>query len=109
VIRFSVWDKDPTESEMIGQIVEKFNKLDRLPGCATDVQWYNMYGAPEFKNEKLLSNLKKGAMAVAKAAQQTFAGEIDWAVSSWEVCGGILCGVMFGQHCSDDWKVRIAA
>jgi hypothetical protein len=80
VIRFSVWDKDPTESEMIGQVVEKFNKLDRLPGCATDVQWYNMYGAPEFKNEKLLSNLKKGAMAVAKAAQQTFAGEVDWAV-----------------------------
>ena len=80
VIRFSVWDKDPTESELIGQVVEKYNKLDRMPGCATDVQWYNMYGAPEFKNDKLLSNLKKGALAVAKAAQQTFAGEIDWAV-----------------------------
>lgn len=81
VIRFSVWDKDPTESELIGQVVEKYNKLDRMPGCSTDVQWYNMYGAPEFKNEKLLSNLKKGAMAVAKAAQQTFGGEVDWAVS----------------------------
>lgn len=76
-----MWDKDPTESELIGQVVEKYNKLDRMPGCSTDVQWYNMYGAPEFKNEKLLSNLKKGAMAVAKAAQQTFGGEIDWAVS----------------------------
>lgn len=85
VIRFSVWDKDPTESELIGQVVERFNRLDRLPGCASDVQWYNMYGAPEFKNDKLLSNLKKGAVAVAKAAQQTFAGEIDWTVSAVSV------------------------
>jgi hypothetical protein len=28
-----------------------------------------MYGAPEFKNDKLLTNIKKGAMSVAKAAQ----------------------------------------
>lgn len=82
MVRFSVWDKDATESEMIGQVVEKYNRLDRLPGCATDVQWYNMYGAPEFKNEKLLSNLKKGAVAAVKAAQQTFGSEIDWVVSS---------------------------
>ena len=60
--------------------MEKFNRLDRLPGAATDVQWYNMYGAPEFKNEKLLGNLKKGALAVAKKANQTFNGEIDWEV-----------------------------
>ncbi len=61
--------------------MEKFNRLDRLPGAATDVQWYNMYGAPEFKNEKLLGNLKKGALAVAKKANQTFNREIDWEVS----------------------------
>jgi len=78
VVRFSVWDKDPTESELIGQVVERYNRLDRLPGCSTDVQWYNMYGAPEFKNDKLLSNIKKGAMSVAKAAQQTINGDIDY-------------------------------
>lgn len=76
-----MWDKDPTESEMIGQVIEKYNKLDRLPGCATDVQWYNMYGAPEFKNDKLLTNIKKGAVAMAKAAQQTLGNDIDWGVS----------------------------
>lgn len=67
---------------MIGQVVEKYSRLERMPGCATDVQWYNMYGAPEFKTEKLLSNIKKGAIAVAKAAQQTFGSEIDWGVRS---------------------------
>lgn len=82
MIKFSVWDKDPTTSELIGQVMEKYNRLDRLPGCATDVQWYNMYGAPEFKNEKLLSNIKKGAVGLAKAANQTFAGETDWEVRS---------------------------
>jgi hypothetical protein len=86
VVRFSVWDKDPTESELIGQVIEKYNRVDRLPGSATDVAWYNMYGAPEFKNEKLLSNIKKGAVSIAKAAQQTFAGEIDWAVSVCSLC-----------------------
>jgi hypothetical protein len=79
------------------QVVEKYNRLDRLTGCSTDVQWYNMYGAPEFKNEKLLSNLKKGATAVAKAAQSTFSEEIDYTVSdvpfSLTLCA-VWCGIM---------------
>jgi hypothetical protein len=71
-------------------VVEKYNRLDRLTGCSTDVQWYNMYGAPEFKNEKLLSNLKKGATAVAKAAQSTFSEEIDYTVSDVPFCFEIV-------------------
>ena len=74
-------------------MIEKYSRLDRLPGAATDVQWYNMYGAPEFKNEKLLSNLKKGALAVAKKANQTFNGEIDWEVSG--VVALSLCMLCF--------------
>lgn len=86
LVRFSVWDKDPTQSELIGNIHEKYSRVAKMPGQATDLQWYNMYGAPEFKNDKLLSNIKKGAAGIAKRANQALGADIDWEVRCYCCC-----------------------
>lgn len=70
MIKFSVWDKDPTESELIGNITERFNVLDRMSRRTTELRWYNMYGCPEFKQEKALANVKKGLDIIKKTAKQ---------------------------------------
>lgn len=79
LIKFTVWDKDNTGSELIGIIGEKFNAIKKAPLQQMDLMWYNMYGAPEFKQEKLTANLKKGFTAVANKAKQSLGAEIDWA------------------------------
>ena len=45
---------------------------------SSPLQWYNMYGAPEFKQEKLIANVAKGISAVAKKAKQTLGADINW-------------------------------
>ncbi|RYY82462.1 hypothetical protein EON63_13265 [archaeon] len=54
----------PGSSELIGNIIERLNRVKKANMQSLDVQWYNMYGAPEFKQEKLLANVKKGVVAV---------------------------------------------
>ncbi len=71
VIRISVWDKDPEKSELIGNIIERLNTVKKANMQKMDVRWYNMYGAPEFKTDKLLANVQKGAVALANKAKQT--------------------------------------
>lgn len=78
MIKFSVWDKDPTESELIGNVTEKFNVIDRMQRRQTDLRWYNMYGCPEFKQEKALANIKKGVEIIAKKTKQAVGADIDW-------------------------------
>eukprot|EP01034_Spumella_vulgaris_P027083 gene27083-33756_t len=78
MIKFSVWDKDNTENELIGNITEKFNVIDRMNGRKTDLRWYNMYGCPEFKQEKALANIKKGFVNAAKKAKNLVGADIDW-------------------------------
>ncbi len=34
----SVWDKDPEKSEFIGQVIERFNRIEKMP-AGTDLQW----------------------------------------------------------------------
>ena len=36
----------------------------------TGVRWYNMYGAPEFKNEKILANIKKAGVELYNKSKQ---------------------------------------
>lgn len=36
----------------------------------SELKWYNMYGAPIFKQESAIENLKKGASSIAKKAKQ---------------------------------------
>ncbi len=78
LVKFNVWDKDTGGQELIGNISEKFNRIKKATGQSLPLQWYNMYGAPEFKQEKLAANLAKGVNVIAKKAQQQFAAEIDW-------------------------------
>ena len=50
IVKFGVWDHDPEKNEFIGQIFEKFNQVAQLSdNKETVIRWYNMYGAPEFK------------------------------------------------------------
>lgn len=42
------------------------------------LRWYNLYGAPEFKNDKFVANLKKGAQAIAKGANRLIGSDINW-------------------------------
>lgn len=78
VIKLSVWDHDPEKSELIGNIIERLNRVKKSNSQCLDIQWYNMYGAHEFKTEKLLANVKKGAELLAKKAKQTLGADIDW-------------------------------
>ena len=63
--------------------MEKFNRLDR-GGVSPSVQWYNMYGAPEFADAGIVS-------AAVHAANGAFSREIDWVVSSIEHCDMCVC------------------
>lgn len=81
VIKFGVWDHDPEKSEFIGQIIEKFNKLDKQDKPM--LRWYNLYGAPEFKDGSVFDNMKKVAVEtgnIAKKAAATIGVTevVDW-------------------------------
>lgn len=78
VIKLTVLDKDDLENEVIGHIIAKFNTVKNAPRQVLEPRWYNIYGAPEFKQGKLLDNLQKGAKELAKKAKQTLGADIDW-------------------------------
>lgn len=79
IVKFSVWDQDITENELIGVCSERFNVIKKADKQDLGLRWYNFYGAPEFKTEqKLTSNIKKVGAGFANAALQTFGGEVDW-------------------------------
>lgn len=65
-IDFSIWDWDLDFNELIGVIKYKLSK------CCTDcenIRWYNLYGAPEFKQGNALQNINKARRAVVHAAE----------------------------------------
>ncbi len=81
-IKFSVWDWDPEKNELIGNISEKMNRILQLQSKqgvgGTFCQWYNMYGAPEFKTTTdLKGNITKGAKIVGDLAKSALSGEVD--------------------------------
>ena len=81
-IKFSVWDWDPEKNELIGNISEKLNRILQLQSKggvgATFSQWYNMYGAPEFKTSTdLKGNITKGAKIMGDFAKNALTGEVD--------------------------------
>jgi hypothetical protein len=51
VIKFTLWDVDFTGSELIGVTTERFNVISKAPLQDLGLRWYNMYGAPEYKND----------------------------------------------------------
>lgn len=78
IIKFSVWDEDKTQNELIGNVIEKFNAIKKAPRQNLGIRWYNFYGAPEFKQENVVGNLKKVGGAIAKKAKQTMGADINW-------------------------------
>jgi hypothetical protein len=49
-----------THTIFTANVSENFNRIKKSPMQTSMLQWYNMYGAPEFKQEKLLANVAKG-------------------------------------------------
>ncbi len=78
IVKFSVWDEDNTENELIGNIIEKYNIIKKAERQNLGIRWYNIYGAPEFKQESAVGNIKKVGVAIAKTAKQTLGADINW-------------------------------
>lgn len=81
LIKLSVYDHDPDKNELIGSVITKFNLIQQKSkaGSRSDKpEWFNIYGAPEFKTEKVLANIKKAGVSIYNAANQAFGHEIDW-------------------------------
>lgn len=81
IVRLSMWDKDLSSYELIGNVVENFSRMKKGNGpgryIAEDLRWYNIYGSPEFKTESAVGNIKKVAAATKKAFKMV-GGEMDW-------------------------------
>lgn len=75
VIKLGFYDKDSTGLELIGQVIERLNNVKRAPQQSLPVMWYNVYGAPEFKTEGVMTNISD---SISKKAKQNLAGEINW-------------------------------
>ena len=78
-IKVTVWDADfgPSQAtdEMIAVTSEKITNILATPNSSLDARWYNLYGKQEFKNEKLLGNVKKIGSAVVDKLKRK---EIDY-------------------------------
>ena len=69
LIKVSVWDSDfgasQSTDELIALSQEKVSTiLSDTNKNALETRWYNLYGKQEFKNEKLLGNVKKVGGAI---------------------------------------------
>jgi hypothetical protein len=68
-----------TENELIGNVMEKYNIIKKANnGMGPGTRWYNIYGAPEFKQGNTLANVKKLGTALAKTAKNTLGADINW-------------------------------
>lgn len=66
IIKFGLYDKDVAGEELIGQIMERLNKISRSDASA---RWYNMYGHHEFKLADMNQQMRAAAVAVTSTAQ----------------------------------------
>eukprot|EP01038_Epipyxis_sp_PR26KG_P004421 gene4421-6250_t len=78
IIKLSVLDYDAAGCEIIGNVVERFSNIDKTDLKKLPIKWYNMYGAPEFKNASAVDNIKKLGNAIEKTAKSAISSDIDW-------------------------------
>lgn len=78
LVKFGVYDKDSTGSELIANIIMKYNEIEKMIGKSTGLRWFNMYGSPDFKTEKGLSNIKKGVVELYNKTKTLSGYDIDW-------------------------------
>lgn len=75
----SVYDYEGpgSKGELIGHINEKFSAVDKndrkLP-----LKWYNIYGAPEFKQGKLVDNIVKGGKEIYRGINSELLGAVNY-------------------------------
>ena len=103
IAKLTCYDHDETGKEFIGQAIQRYTDLKKMPNQTCPPQWYNFYGSHEYKDDSLANNLKKAAGSVKKFAKRMGGVEIDWykfyndvpdraasfrgrALISWSVC-----------------------
>jgi hypothetical protein len=79
---------DVTENELIGNVMEKYNIIKKANQQCLGTRWYNIYGAPEFKQGNAIANVKKIGNVLAKTAKNTL-GKKDCLLTF------LFCSLMF--------------
>lgn len=78
MIKFGVYDHDGDKDELVGQIVEKFSTVQSLGADTSHYRWYNLYGAPEFKQGSLTQNIRKVAVELGREIDVAVGNSIDY-------------------------------
>jgi hypothetical protein len=77
-VKLSCWDHDEKGSEMVGQITGDLKLMQRAHHNTLEVQWYNLYGSHELKQDSALNNLKKLGGEIKKGIKTLTGVEINW-------------------------------